>query len=83
MRTPGGTGSRQAPHHLEHPAQRSSIDVRTDADDSRAERDLDPARLSRVRAVLRTTTGTNAGASRAAGAASCWRQTKSWLACSP
>src|SRR3954447_7918287 len=30
-----------------------------------------------------TTTGTNSGASHAAGPASRWRQTNSWLACSP
>src|SRR5919202_317760 len=42
-----------------------------------------PAIPAGVAASSATTTGTNAGASRAAGAASCWRQTKSWLGCSP
>lgn len=51
---PAGPRSRQASHHLEHPAQRCGIDIRPDADDSRTERDLHPASpLGRGRIVLR------------------------------
>ena len=83
---PAGPRSRQAPHHLEHPAQRRGVHVRADPHHRRAERDLDPARrLGRCRRRPPRPPPARTRRSRRAPPAprSCWRQTKSWLGVQP
>jgi hypothetical protein len=78
-----GSRSRQAPYHLEHPAQCCGIDIGPDPHHDRAKRDLHPAHeLGRNIAIpCQQHPGVNAGpplvSAVNAPRCSCWRQVNS------